>query len=138
MISLTRRYACAAAHVLTNPGLSDAENDEVFGKCANPNGHGHNYGFEITVTGSVDPVRGQIVAPERLDEIFEQTIQHRYAYRELNRCDGFARLVPTTENFAQVVFEALAPEIASRTDARLLRVRVTETSRNTFEYGDPA
>lgn len=138
MITLTRRYAFPAAHVLANPTLSDAENDEIFGKCANPNGHGHNYGFEITVTGPVDSVRGQIVAPERLDEIFERTIRNRYAYKELNGCEGFARAVPTTENFAQRVFEDLAPEIDRQTEARLLRVRLTETSRNVFEYGDPA
>jgi 6-pyruvoyltetrahydropterin/6-carboxytetrahydropterin synthase len=137
VIQVTRRYRIASAHVLSNPTLLDAENDAIFGKCANPNGHGHNYGFEVTVTGPVDETSGQIIAPEALDAIFEDTIASRYAYHLLNDCKAFDALVPTTENFARVVYEDLAPEVARRGGARLVRVRVIETPRNTFEYGDP-
>ena len=61
MILITRRYRLPAAHVLANPKLSKADNDRVFGKCSNPNGHGHNYEFEVTVSGPIDPRTGQIV-----------------------------------------------------------------------------
>ena len=65
MIPLSRRYQCAAAHVLRQPSLSDAENERIYGKCANPNGHGHNYGLEVTITGPVSPDTGQILELER-------------------------------------------------------------------------
>lgn len=136
MIALTRRYEIPAAHVLANPTLSDAENDEIFGKCANPNGHGHNYGLEITVTGPIDPQRGQIVPPEVMDEIFQEAIGDRYSHTMLNTTRGFESNVPTTENFARVVFEELAPVVERRSNARLVRVRLTETPRNIFEYGE--
>ena len=106
MIAVTRRYEIPAAHVLANPKLSDTENDEIFGKCANPAGHGHNYGLEITVTGPVDPERGQIVPPDLLDEIFREAITERYSHTMLNATRGFEDCVPTTENFAKVVFDA--------------------------------
>jgi 6-pyruvoyltetrahydropterin/6-carboxytetrahydropterin synthase len=136
VIRLTRRFSLPAAHVLSNPGLSDEENDEIFGKCANPNGHGHNYGFEITVTGPIDERSGQIVAPDLFDEIFEDTIARRYSHKLLNDCEGFAARVPTTENFAEVVFRDLEPEVARRTSGRLLGVRLIETPRNFFQYGE--
>ena len=137
MIQLTRRYRFPAAHVLSNPMLSEAENDTIFGKCANPNGHGHNYEIEVTVTGPIHHERGQIVPPERLDVIFERTIQERYGWKLLNRCEAFSSLVPTSENLARVVYDELAPAIKSETGAELVRVRLTETPRNFFEYGEP-
>ena len=137
MIELTRRYKLPAAHVLANPSLSEAENDEIFGKCANENGHGHNYEFEVTITGPVDPRTGQILPHERLDEVFAESIAKRYSHRLLNECDAFDALVPTTENFAQIVYQDLAPALEREGSVRLVRVRLTETPRNFFEYGDP-
>ncbi len=136
MIRLTRRYRLPAAHVLTNPRLSERENDEIFGKCANPHGHGHNYEFEVTVTGPIDRQTGQIIRPELLDAIFEETIAPRYSHKLLNACEGFGEMVPTTENFAEVVYRDLEPEVARRSSGRLLGVRLTETSRNSFQYGE--
>lgn len=137
MLELTRRYQLPAAHVLVNPALTDAENDEIFGKCGNEHGHGHNYGFEVTISGPVDPKTGQILQAERLDSIFEETIARRYSHKLLNRCEAFDALVPTTENFAQIVYQDLAPALAREGAVRLVRVRLTETPRNIFEYGDP-
>lgn len=137
MIELTRRYKLPAAHVLANPSLSDAENAEIFGKCANENGHGHNYEFEVTITGPVDTNTGQILPSERLDEIFGESIAQRYSHRLLNECEAFDALVPTTENFAEIVYQDLAPAIEREGSVRLVRVRLTETPRNFFEYGDP-
>ncbi len=137
MLELTRRYKLPAAHVLANPLLSVAENDKIFGKCANENGHGHNYEFEVTITGPVDETTGQILPTEQLDNIFATTIAARYSHKLLNQCESFDSLVPTTENFAEIVYRELAPALERLHPVRLVRVRLTETPRNFFEYGDP-
>ena len=137
MLELTRRYRLPAAHVLANPRLSAAENDQIFGKCANESGHGHNYEFEVTVTGPIDPQTGYILATERFDAIFDEIIAQRYSHKLLNQCEAFDALVPTTENFAQIVYQDLAPALENEGAVRLVRVRLAETPRNFFEYGDP-
>ncbi|MCP5041602.1 MAG: hypothetical protein GY944_11295 [bacterium] len=137
MLEVTRRYRLPAAHILANPRLCDAENEEIFGKCANPRGHGHNYEFEITISGPVDERTGQILPTERIDAAFETAIAERYSHKLLNDCQAFDARVPTTENFAQIVYEDLAPVIAGEGEVELVRVRLTETPRNFFEYGDP-
>ena len=133
MISVTRRYRFPAAHVLRSAELSDAENEAVYGKCANPNGHGHDYGLEVTVTGPVDPRSGEIVAPGRLDAIVRERALERFGYRLLNDDPCFRAAVPTAENLAIVIHRELAEPVA-REGARLRRVRVIETRRNSFEY----
>ena len=70
MISLTRCYRFPAAHVLAIPSASDAENRRLYGKCANPAGHGHDYGVEVTIAGPLDPQTGRVIDPARLDAIF--------------------------------------------------------------------
>ena len=136
MIEVTRRYDFPAAHVLASQRLGREENEEIFGKCANPNGHGHNYGVEVTVTGNVDPQTGQIVSPEILDRIFQATVGEPLAHRMLNEVGAFQARVPTAENIAMVVHELLEPEIANQSHARLARVKIIETPRNSSEYGD--
>ena len=136
MIEVTRRYAFPAAHVLASERLPPDQNERIFGKCANPNGHGHNYGVEVTVTGTVDPKTGQIVAPEVLDRIFEGTVGEPLSHRMLNEVGVLGARVPTAENIAIVVHELLGPEIAKSTSARLTRVRIIETPRNSSEYGE--
>ena len=135
MIALTRRYEFPAAHLLAHPSFSDSENRRLYGKCANPNGHGHNYGVEITVSGRVDPLSGRIAEPDTLDEIFDERVRARFAHRNLNDDRAFADRVPTAENIAQVIHDELAAAIGERTGARLVRVRVQETRRNSFVYG---
>ena len=90
MIELTRRYAFPAAHVLRSDALGESENQRIFGKCANPNGHGHNYGVEVTVTGRIDPDSGQILPPAQLDRIFEQVVAEPFSHRMLNEAEVFA------------------------------------------------
>ena len=136
MICLTRRYAFPAAHVLRSEALEDAENERIFGKCANPNGHGHNYGVEVSVVGAVDEQTGQIVPIEDLDRIFDRSVRERFSHRMLNELEPFASCVPTAENIARVIHDVLAPEVAQATGARLVRVRIVETRRNMFEYGE--
>ena len=100
MIALTRCYALPAAHVLSHPSLSADDNERIYGKCANPAGHGHDYGLEITVTGPVDPVTGRIFDPDALDAIVRERVLSRFAYRRLNDDPAFRERVPTAENIA--------------------------------------
>ena len=138
MISLTRCYRFPAAHVLAIRSASDAENRRLYGKCANPAGHGHDYGIEVSVAGPVDERTGRVIDPARLDALFEERIGRRLAYQMLNDVPLFAdrELVPTAENIARVVFEELAGPVAAAGAARLARVRVVETRRNSFVYGE--
>jgi 6-pyruvoyltetrahydropterin/6-carboxytetrahydropterin synthase len=138
VIELTRHYRFPAAHVLRSPQLTAAENERVYGKCANPAGHGHDYGLEVTVAGPVDAETGRILAPELLDRIVEERVLRRFGYRMLNEDPLFAALVPTAENIARVVHDSLEVPISERSTARLRRVRVIETRRNTFDYGEEA
>ena len=96
MIALTRRYRFPAAHVLRSPALSDADNARVYGKCANPAGHGHDYGLEITVAGDVDPATGQIFARDRLDALVGERVIARFGHALLNADPAFAARVPAT------------------------------------------
>lgn len=136
MILLTARYRFPAAHVLAQPAYSAERNREIYGKCANEAGHGHDYAVEVSVGGSIDAETGQIIAPGLLDEIFEETIRTRYAHRMLNHERPFGELVPTAENMALVFKELLAQAVSNRSDAHVARVRVVETPRNSAESGE--
>lgn len=133
-VRVTRRYWFPAAHVLRHPALSDAENVRVYGKCANPGGHGHDYAIEVTVCGAPDPLTGFVVPPETLDAIVAERVLARFDHRLLNDDPLFAARVPTAENIAVAVHDEIASEIAQRSSARLARVRVVETPRNFFDY----
>ncbi len=136
MIRLTRRYAFPAAHVLRHGSFSEEENRRVFGKCANPGGHGHNYGVEVTVTGPVDERTGEVMKRERLDGLVEERVLSRFSHHMLNDDELFSERVPTAENIARVIYERLEEPLAREGDARLLRVRVLETRKNAFAYGE--
>jgi 6-pyruvoyltetrahydropterin/6-carboxytetrahydropterin synthase len=133
---LTRRYRLPAAHVLAHASFTPEENRRIYGKCANPAGHGHNYAVEVSVTGPLDPHSGRIIDPDALDAIFERRIAGRFGHRLLNDDPAFERCVPTGENLARVIHAELAPAIERAGTARLARVRVVETRRNSFVYGD--
>ena len=135
MIALTRRYRFPAAHVLCNDAFSDEENRRLFGKCANPNGHGHNYGLEVTVSGPVDAKTGRIIDPDRLDAVVRERVLDRFSHRMLNDDPAFERQIPTAENLARVVHDELAGPVASNGGPRIVRVRIVETLKNTFDYG---
>jgi 6-pyruvoyltetrahydropterin/6-carboxytetrahydropterin synthase len=135
VISVTRRYRFPAAHVLRRADYSEAENRRVYGKCANPNGHGHDYAVEVTVGGRLDPADGRLIAPERLDALVGERLLARFAHRLLNEDPLFAERVPTAENIARVAHELLLEPLRAA-GADLHRVRVRETRNNTFDYGD--
>jgi len=130
MTTITRTYEFAASHRLHVPGLSENENRELFCKCNNPNGHGHNYVLEVTVTGVPDPVTGFIVDLERLDGVVEEEVVGRYDHRNLGLdVPELAGLNTTSEVVAEAIFERLKDKVPGT----LVRIRLFETARNVFE-----
>ncbi len=136
MITLSRRYRFSAAHMLARPDWSDAKNDEVYGKCANPAGHGHNYELWVTVSGSPDPATGMLLPPGALDSRVEERVTAVLDGRLLNRdVETFRSEVPTAENIARYAWRTLAGRLAP---AQLERVRLVETPNNSVEYCEVA
>jgi 6-pyruvoyltetrahydropterin/6-carboxytetrahydropterin synthase len=133
---LTRRYRFPAAHVLASPALGPEENRRIYGKCANPGGHGHDYGVEVTVGGPVDPRRGEIIDRGVLDALVEERVLRRFGHRLLNDDPLFRERVPTAENIARAIYERLEAAVAAAGSAHLLSIRVQETRRNSFSYGE--
>lgn len=138
MIRLSRRYSFSASHRLFSNDLSEERNREIYGKCANPYGHGHNYEVEVTVAGETDPVTGRVVILSDLDTLVEQEILEPFRYKNLNQeIEAFRNAVPTTENLVfevdrrlrQAWAQVFTPPVA----VRLERVRIWETERNICE-----
>ncbi len=133
MITLSRRYRFSASHRLHVPSLSEEENQELFGKCNNPFGHGHNYEIEVSVTGKIDPASGRVVDLNGLDALVGRTIIARYDHRYLNEeLPEFATEVPTTENLGRQIEQRLASAWPSSFPP-LEGIRIFETERNIFE-----
>jgi 6-pyruvoyltetrahydropterin/6-carboxytetrahydropterin synthase len=129
-ISLSRRYHFAASHRLHTAKLSEEENKRVYGKCSNPYGHGHNYVLEVTVTGPVDPETGMIANLAELDPFVQREVVEPFDQKFLNEeVAEFREQVATTENVCREIFRRLKGFPL----ARLERVRVEETSKNSFE-----
>jgi 6-pyruvoyltetrahydropterin/6-carboxytetrahydropterin synthase len=134
---ITRKYRFSASHRLHAAQLDDARNRELYGKCNNPFGHGHNYEIAVTVRGPVEPRSGRAVDPELLDGLVRRQVLEPFEHRNLNEeVEAFRAAVPTSENLGrevarrwkqnwQAVFPADGP--------RLERVAIAETSRNAFE-----
>jgi 6-pyruvoyltetrahydropterin/6-carboxytetrahydropterin synthase len=132
-VVLGRRYRFAASHRLHSPHLSEAENWRVYGKCNNPYGHGHNYTVEVLLSGPVDPATGMIANLADLDAFVEREILEPFDHKSLNEDVAvFRETVPTTENLCMEIFQRLK----TFPYARLERVRVEETSNNSFEYAE--
>jgi len=135
MIFLTRRATFSAAHYYFNPAWSDEKNQEAFGRCANRNGHGHNYTLEITVAGETDPVTGFVVDLKWLKDVIEREVLEAYDHRHLNlEVSEFAQTIPTTENIAIAVWKRLEAPVAAAGGAQLSRVRVYETPEIFAEF----
>jgi 6-pyruvoyltetrahydropterin/6-carboxytetrahydropterin synthase len=130
-IELGRRYRFAASHRLHTAKLSEEENARVFGKCANPYGHGHNYVLEISVSGDVDLATGMITNLAELDPFVEHEVIQVFDHHSLNEdVAAFRNVVPTTENLCIEIYNRLK----GFPHAKLERVRVQETTNNSFEY----
>jgi 6-pyruvoyltetrahydropterin/6-carboxytetrahydropterin synthase len=124
MVYLTRRTEFSAAHYYHNPEFTAEENRRIFGKCNNPNGHGHNYTLEVTVKGAVDARSGFVVDLKQLKDLMNREVVEAMDHRHLNKeVAEFAQQVPTTENLAIVIWKRLAAKLQVAT---LHRVRVYE------------
>ena len=135
MVYLTRKAEFSASHYYHNPQFTPEENRRIFGKCNNPNGHGHNYTVEVTVSGQVDSQTGMVCNLVDLDGCVQRTILGRYDHQNLNCMPEFRDKVPTTENLCVHVFEILQREFRH---AHLERVKLDETMMNSFEYAGGA
>jgi 6-pyruvoyltetrahydropterin/6-carboxytetrahydropterin synthase len=128
---LSRRYGLSASHRLYSEAYSEEENRAVYGKCANPHGHGHNYVVEVTVGGEVDAITGMVCNLADLDGCVQKTVIDRFDHTNLNFDKSFATQVPTTENLCIAIHNLLAEHFVH---ADLERVRVEETRNNFFQY----
>jgi len=135
LTSLTRRYKFAAMHRLHTDRLSEEDNWKVFGKCNNPNGHGHNYVILVTVAGAINEQTGLVADVEKLDRIVQDRVVARFDHHDLNQDPAFSDKTTTGENLAILVWDLLADRIPG---ARLAKVGVIETRDNYFEYAGPA
>lgn len=137
LVRVTRRYRFSAAHRLDTPLLAAERNREVYGKCNNPHGHGHDYAVEVSVVGELDAETGRLVALAALDRFAEEVVLKPFDRRNLNlEVPEFAALVPTTENLAAVLAARVAaawPRWFGKTSARFEKLRIWETRRNIFE-----
>ncbi len=132
MVYVTRKSNFAAAHRLFNPAWSDAKNDEIFGKCNNPNGHGHNYDVEVTVAGDPPAETGMVIDLKKLADIIEAEVIERVDHKHLNHDVDFLRgVIPTAENIAIAFWNILEPKI---TEGRLYSIRLYESGNNFVEY----
>lgn len=131
-VSVFRKEHFNAAHRLFNPAWDDARNSAVFGKCALPNYHGHNYELEVKVTGEIDPETGYVMDMKDLSDLVKAQVVERFDHRNLNLdTEEFRHLNPTAENIAVVIYQLLRPGIPANKD---LQVRLYETPRNFVEY----
>ncbi len=132
MILLTRKAEFSASHYYWNEAWSAEENARVFGKCANRNGHGHNYTLEVTVAGEVDAVTGFVVDLKELKDVMDREVIAAYDHRHLNlEVPEFRTAIPTTENIAVAIWRRLEEKISG---AKLHRVRVYEMPDLFAEY----
>ncbi len=138
MVYLTRRYRFSAGHRLHNDDLSVEENRLVYGKCNNPNGHGHNYLLEVTVAGIIDPATGMVFDLVALDGIVAEHVLEKLDHKNLNLdMENFRTQVPTTENVCLEIYRLLRTpleEAGAGRPLKLDRIRLEETSLNSFEY----
>jgi 6-pyruvoyltetrahydropterin/6-carboxytetrahydropterin synthase len=132
MVYLTRREQFNAAHRLFNPKWDDARNERVFGKCSNPNWHGHNYTVEVTIKGQPDPDTGFLFNASELSRIMWREALEKMDHRNLNlEVDFLKGVMPSTENLAKAIWKQLEPHLH---DCELHQVRLYETEKNFADY----
>jgi len=132
VVYLTRRETFAAAHRLFKSDLSDEENFQIFGKCSNPNWHGHNYTLEVTVAGETNPETGFVLDIKKLKEIIKEVVIKKVDHKNLNLDTDFMNgIIPTSENITTAIWNELADKIP---EGKLYSVKLYETENNYFEY----
>ena len=131
-VAIFRKEHFNAAHRLFNPAWDDKRNTEVFGKCALPNYHGHNYELIVKITGEPDERTGYVMDLKELSDLIGDNVIERFDHKNLNLDTAeFKNLNPTAENIAIVIYDLLRPHISKEKD---LQIRLYETPRNFVEY----
>lgn len=134
MVYITRRERFNAAHKLFRPEWSDEKNAEMFGKCANPNWHGHNYDLYVTVKGEIDPTTGYFVNLKELSAVLKKLVVDRLDHKNLNLDVDFMKgMMTSTENIAIAIWKEIY-EPLKKIGAQLHSVRLHETENNYVEY----
>jgi len=134
MIYITRRERFNAAHRLFRPDYSEEKNLEVFGKCSNPNWHGHNYELFVTVKGEINHETGFLVNLKKLSKIIRDTVIQKLDHKNINlEVDFMKGKLASTENLAVGIWEELKPLI-SELNAQLYCIKVVESENNYVEY----
>jgi 6-pyruvoyltetrahydropterin/6-carboxytetrahydropterin synthase len=132
MVYVTRKEHFNAAHKLYNPDWSKEKNEEVFGKCANENWHGHNYELFVTVKGEINPETGYVVDAKKLSALIKERILDKVDHKNLNLDVDFLNgQICSTENFAKAIWNQLEQQI---TGAQLHCIKLCETERIYVEY----
>ncbi|MTI22683.1 6-carboxytetrahydropterin synthase [Fulvivirga sp. RKSG066] len=131
-VAVFRKEHFNAAHRLYNPEWNDEKNKAVFGKCSNPNFHGHNYDLIVRLIGEVDKTTGYVYDMKKLSDLIKEKVTSQFDHKNLNLdVAHFKELNPTAENIAIVIYNLLRPEIEESID---LKVKLYETERNYVEY----
>ncbi len=134
IVSVFRRGHFNAAHRLHVPEWGDEKNEKIFGLCANPHFHGHNYEIEVCLTGKVDSKTGMLINLEELKRVIREEVEEYFDHKNLNiQVSEFQSLNPTVENICIVAYERLREKLPEHLK---LRVRLYETPRNYAEYGE--
>ena len=130
--AIIRKEHFNAAHRLHNPNWDSQKNKDVFGKCNNPNYHGHNYDLEVKVIGVCDPETGYVMDAKVLSDLIKEEVLDRFDHKNLNvEVEDFKHLNPTAENIAKVIFDRLRPFVDQDFE---LQIKLFETQRNIVEY----
>lgn len=131
-VTVSRKAHFNAAHRLYNPNWSFEKNQEVFGKCNNPNFHGHNYDLIVSVKGTIDPETGYVIDMKELKDLIYENVEKPFDHRNLNLdTEEFKNLNPTAENIAVVIWNKLRPHLKDELE---LKVALYETERNFVEF----
>ena len=132
MVYVTRKAHFSSSHRLYNPAWANEKNQKVFGKCNNPNGHGHNYDIEVTVAGDPPHETGMVIDLKKLADILEEEIVERVDHKHLNEDVDFLKgIIPTAENMAIAFWKILSPKI---TEGKLHSIKLYESYNNFVEY----
>ena len=132
IVTITRRLTFNAAHRVHNPALSDAENKALFGKCNNPNWHGHNYTLDVSVSGPVDERTGYVVDLSHIKRVVEREVIDKVDHRNFNlEVDFMQGVIPTTENIVVAMWRVIEPAMRP---AKLAKLVLWETQNNYVEY----
>ena len=131
-VTVHRKEHFNAAHRLYNPGWSDEKNEAVFGKCNNPNWHGHNYEVIVSLTGEVDEETGYVYDMKKLSDLIKEHVLDRFDHRNLNLdTEEFKHLNPSAENIVKVIYDLLRDKIEEKYE---MKIKLYETERNFVEY----